>query len=283
LAVARQALAAAQATPAGRARIALVAALNNTPGWADPTGPEPAPDDYTTQQQHQFANLNGTFPFPFAFRAELEARAGGNPSWNLGVDYVRQLQRSVNRTQVEALYQQAGLSLADDLSTLNRAPRIAPDLDAVGYAIRNIVFNGRLGGVPVLAMHTTGDPLVVAQQERAYAQAVRVAGNAGLLRQTFVHRAGHCTFTPAERISALQALLQRVDSGTWGDTTAPQQLNPAAEALGPTLNLLLLSATAQVPTPPAFLDYAPAPYLRPFNLPPFVANVADPLQLGAAA
>jgi len=45
----------------------------------------------------------------------------------------------------------------------------------------------------------------------------------------------------------------------------------------------LLSATAQVPTPPAFLDYAPAPYLRPFNLPPFVANVADPLQLGAAA
>jgi hypothetical protein len=152
----------------------------------------------------------------------------------------------------------------------------------VGYAIRNIAFNGRLGGVPVLAMHTTGDPLVVAQQERAYAQAVRAAGNASLLRQAFVHRAGHCSFTPAERISALQALLQRVDSGTWGDTTAPQ-LNPAAEALGPTLNLLLLSATVQVPTPPAFLDYAPAPYLRPFNLPPFVANVADPLQLDAAA
>jgi hypothetical protein len=33
LALATQALAAAQATPAGRARIALVAALNNTPGW----------------------------------------------------------------------------------------------------------------------------------------------------------------------------------------------------------------------------------------------------------
>ena len=226
LAVARQALAAAQATPDGRARIALVAALNDTPGWADPTGPEPAPDDYAIQEQHQFANLNGTFPFPFAFRAELEARAGGNPSWNLGVDYVRQLQRSVNRAQVEALYQQAGLSLADDLRTLNRAPRIAPDLDAVGYAIRNIAFNGRLGGVPVLAMHTTGDPLVVVQQERAYAQAVRAAGNASLLRQAFVHRAGHCTFTPAERISALQALLHRVELGTWDDATTPGQLNP---------------------------------------------------------
>jgi hypothetical protein len=283
LTLATQTLAAAQATPAGRARIALVAALNDTPGWANPTGPEPAPDDYATRQQNQYLNLNGTFAFPFAFRAELEARAGGNPSWNLGVDYARQLERSVDRAEVEALYAQAGLSLADDLRTLNRAPRIAPDLDAVGYAIRNIVFNGRLGGVPVLSLHTTGDPLVVVQQERAYAQAVRAAGNAGLLRQAFVHRAGHCTFTPAERIAALQALLARVDTGSWGDATAPERLDPAAEALGPGLNLLLVSATVQVPTPPAFLAYAPAPFLRPFNLPPFVANVADPLRLDTAA
>jgi hypothetical protein len=153
----------------------------------------------------------------------------------------------------------------------------------VVYAVRNIAFNGQLGRVPVLAMHTTGDPLVVAQQERAYAQAVRAAGDASLLRQTFVHRAGHCSFTPAERISALQALLHRVEVGTWDDATAPAQLNSSAEALGPALNLLLLSATVQLPTPPAFLGYTPAPYLRPFNLPPFVTNVADPLQLGAAA
>jgi dienelactone hydrolase len=282
LALARQVLAAAQATEAGRARLALVAALNNTPGWADPTGPEPAPDAYATRQLNQYAVMNATFPFPFAFRAELEARAGGNPSWNLGVDYARQLQRSVDRDEVEALYRQAGLDLAADLRTLNRAPRIAPDLDAVGYAIRNIVFNGRLGGVPVLTLHTTGDPLVVVQQERAYAQAVRAAGDAGLLRQAFVHRAGHCSFTPAERIGALQALLQRVDSGGWGDATTPERLNATAEALGP-LNVLLVSATVQVPTPPAFLAYTPGPYLRPFNLPPFVANVADPLRLDSAA
>ena len=36
--LARKTLAVAQATGAGRARLALVAALNNTPGWADPTG-----------------------------------------------------------------------------------------------------------------------------------------------------------------------------------------------------------------------------------------------------
>ena len=283
LALARQVLAAAQATEAGRARLALVAALNDTPGWADPTAPEPAPDDWATRQLNQYANLNGTFPFPFAFRAELEARAGGNPSWNLGVDYARQLQRSVDRDQVEALYREAGLDLAADLRILNRAPRIAPDLDAVGWAIRNIAFNGRLGGVPVLTIHTTGDPLVVVQQERAYAQAVRAAGDAGLLRQAFVHRAGHCTFTPAERIAAVQALLHRVETGAWDDAATPERLNPAAAALGPALNTLLLSPTVQVPTPAAFQGYTPGPYLRPFNLPPFVANVADPLRLDTAA
>lgn len=153
----------------------------------------------------------------------------------------------------------------------------------MGYAIRNIAFNGRLGGVPVLSLHTTGDPLVVVQQERAYAQAVRAAGDAGLLRQAFVHRAGHCTFTPAERIAALQALVHRVETGAWDDATAPERLNPAATALGAGLNLLLLSATTQVPTPPAFQAYAPGPFLRPFNLPPFVPNVADPLRLDTAA
>ena len=82
---------------------------------------------------------------------------------------------------------------------------------------------------------------------------------------------------------ALQALLHRLDTRSWGDTTAPEQLNPAAQALGPSLNLLLLSATVQVPTPPAFLGYAPAPYLRPFNLPPFVPNVAGQARVDTAA
>ena len=58
------------------------------------------------------------------------------------------------------------------------------------------------------------------------------------------------------------------------DATTPEQLNAAAEALRPTL---------QVPTPSAFLAYTPGPYLRPFNLPPFVANVADPVRLDTAA
>jgi hypothetical protein len=34
------------------------------------------------------------FPFGFALRAELEARVGGNPSWNTGVNYHVQLAKS---------------------------------------------------------------------------------------------------------------------------------------------------------------------------------------------
>src|SRR5215471_10896918 len=44
---------AAQGTPGGRARIALVAALDDLPGWTDPFSPEPASTDFTTQEQNQ--------------------------------------------------------------------------------------------------------------------------------------------------------------------------------------------------------------------------------------
>src|SRR5713226_4445360 len=69
----------AQSTPQGRARLALVSALADGPGWFDPTSPEPAPTDFTSQEMNQFLwDQNVDFPFVFAFRAELEARARGN-------------------------------------------------------------------------------------------------------------------------------------------------------------------------------------------------------------
>jgi hypothetical protein len=125
-------------------------------------------------------------------------------------------------------------------------------------------------------MHTTGGVLVVVQHEWAYARAVAAVGDRSLLRRAFVHRANHCTFTPAERIAGLQALLHRVEAGAWDDGTLPERLNAGAVALGPGLNVLLLGpGVPPVPTPPAFLDYDPAPFLRPFDRPADLDSTAQ--------
>jgi len=259
------AVAAAQATPQGRARLALVAALGDTPGWFTPLSPEPAATDYAAQEQNQFLwDTEVTFPFVLAFRAELEARAGGNVSWNTGVNYFADLAKSVDLKEVTALYQAAGLSLTKDLLTLNSAPRISAKPSAVAYLAKYISFNGDIS-IPVLSMHTTGDGLVVPENEQAYRSVVDRDGNGNLLRQIFVNRAGHCAFTPAETITAVQTLLNRLSTGHW-NVPSPSGLNAEAAALGP-LNVFP-SGTSVVATPPAFISYAPARYLRPFDLPP---------------
>lgn len=273
--LAQQLLAAAQATPQGRARLALAAALADLPGWTDASQPEPAAGDFATMLANQIGAIRSLgIPFGFLARAEVEARAGGNPSWNTGVDYAHQLELSADRQEVEAVYQQAGLDLQTDLQTLNSAERISADPGAVRYLTEHIVYNGDLGGDPVLALHTTDDPLVVVEQERAYDSAVSRAGDSDLLRQVFVHRGGHCAFTPAEHIAALQTLLTRIHNQSWerGQTGA-SALNERAAELGPELNVFSSGGTL-VSTPPAYQNFTPAPFLRPFDLAPASAQAA---------
>jgi pimeloyl-ACP methyl ester carboxylesterase len=260
------AVAAAQKTTAGQARLALVAALGDTPGWFTPLSPEPAATDYAAQELNQYLwDTEVTFPFVLDFRADLEAKAGGNPSWNTGVNYFADLAKSVDLKEVTALYKAAGLSLTKDLLTLNSAPRISAKPSAVAYLAKYISFNGDIS-IPVLSMHTTGDGLVVPENEQAYKSVVDRDGNGNLLRQIFVNRAGHCAFTPAETVTAVQTLLNRLATGHW-NVPSPAGLNTEAAALGPQLNVFA-SGTTVVPTAPAFISYTPARYLRPFDLPP---------------
>jgi pimeloyl-ACP methyl ester carboxylesterase len=261
--VAEIALAEAQATPQGQARIALVGALGDLPGWFTPLSPEPATTDFAEQEFNQFQwDQQVDFPFAFAFRAELEARAQGNVSWNTGVDYRRQLERSIGRNQVRALYEAAGLDLDADLKLLNETVRISADPEAVRYLERNIIFDGEIH-IPVLTLHTKGDGLVVVQNESAYKKVVDEEGNGEFLRRTFVDRAGHCAFTPAETIAAVETLVHRLDTGRWHDVDA-SDLNKAAVALGPGFNIF---GTQQgiVSVPPAYIEFHPSRYLRPFD------------------
>jgi pimeloyl-ACP methyl ester carboxylesterase len=263
----------AQATPQGRAKLALAAALADGPGWFVPTSPEPAATDYASQEFNQFLWASTTdFPFFFAFRAELESRARGNPSWNVGVNYRSLLAGSIDRNEVVALYQQAGLDLDADLEALQVQTRVSADPDAVHYLESNIIFDGQIR-IPVLTMHTKGDGLVLVQNESAYHTVVTEADNSAFLRETFVDRAGHCTFTPSETITAVQSLLTRLDTGTWGPLDATT-MNAAAFALGPGSNIVILppppgslpgTPPIILPTPPAYFDFTPSPFLRPFD------------------
>ncbi len=248
-------------TLAGQARIALIAALGDLPGWIDPTAPQPAPTDYAAQEAAQARwESEVDFPFEFQYRAELEQRAGGNPSWNTGVDYTHQLAISSNSAEVTALYSAAGLDLAADIRALNSGTRISADPKAVAYLDRFVSFDGNLS-VPVLTMHTIGDGLVVPQDETAYSDVVRVAGKQDLLRQLFINRAGHCAFSAAETIMAIEVMLARLDSGNWGGPAlAPGMLNDAALSLGDSYQ----TVGGFLKSPPAFENFTPGPYPRPF-------------------
>ena len=259
VALAQQILATAQKSPQGVARLALVAAMIDLPGWFDPRKPAPAPTDYATQAaaQMQWEALVD-FYFAFQFRQELEQRAGGNPSWNTCVDYRTLLANSSDRAEVTALYAAAGLDLQKDLRTLNGGTRIAADAKATAYLDENISYDGHLT-VPTLTLHTTDDGLVIAPNEGAFKTQVTAAGDGAMLRQLFVHRAGHCAFTPAETIAAAQVLLERLDTGTWNDTALePGELDKVAAAQGSANNQVFGIALQ-----PSFVDFTPPPYPRP--------------------
>jgi pimeloyl-ACP methyl ester carboxylesterase len=256
LGIAKTVFAAAQATPQGRARLALASALGDVPGWFDPASPEPAPTDYVSQEANQFlweTEVDG--PFAFELRAELEARAGGNVSWTTGVNYTHQLAMSADNAEVQALYSAAGLSLSTDLATLQAATPIAAAPKAVNYLTKYITYDGVIRK-PVLTLHTTGDGLVANEAEQAYRNVAQDAGDGQNLREGYVSRAGHCTFTPAETIAAFQTLMHRVNTGMWGSSTSAARLEALATALGPTYNTV----------PAAFVVYKPTRFLRPYDL-----------------
>jgi len=261
LTLAKAVLHEAQSSAAGRARLALAAAVGNIPGWYGPTSAKPDADDFAARQRNQLAWFDEPgFLVYFLARKQVEMQAGGNPSWNTDVDYADLLAGSINRDEVEALYIYAGLDLGEDLDRLASEPRIPADPAAVGYLERHVVFDGDLGGAPVLTVHTTGDGLVMPDHESAFAEVVTDAGQQGLLRQLYVDRGGHCTFTFAEILTALDVLLERIDGGTWPVLT-PAALKEGAGRFEEKSNML---ATGEV-TKPEFLDFQPPRFSRRYD------------------
>jgi pimeloyl-ACP methyl ester carboxylesterase len=234
-------LQAAVASPAGRARTALVAALREIPvdGFARTAGlgaaPLPLPSGVNAEdlRAQSLAGLVGAaLSDYFVNHPALEVRAGDNPSSNSGVDYRQLVAASPDYESIKALYAAAGLSLDGDIARLQRAPRIAADQAALAYLARFLSFTGGLR-VPAITMHTVADESTPAELEEEYRAKVRSAGRADSLRQLFVNRGGHCNFTTAEIAVALRVLLARINTGKWGVADNLSALNSITSQLDP--------------------------------------------------
>ncbi|MBL8550473.1 MAG: hypothetical protein JNJ73_10845 [Hyphomonadaceae bacterium] len=270
----RAAVMRAQQTPEGRARIALVGAFGLMPTWFDPGAAPPGADDFDAQEIAQYNHLTalnvngiesavveggaqrpeggwpavtagGNLSFIAHSRFDIERLAGGNTSSNVGVDYARLLAQAPTRRQVEALYARAGLDLAADLRRLSEAANISAAPGAIAWTAQNATASGRLR-VPMLSIRPISD-IAGPQYDTWYAARVREAGKSGLLRQAYVQEVGHCRFTPAEATAAVLTVKARIESGRWGDSTAPQALQALAESLN-------LGRAA-------FVSFTPGPFL----------------------
>jgi hypothetical protein len=257
-----QAIEQALTTPQGRARLALVGAFNNIPGWFSAHLPRPTDMTEWIRQQAAWIENAYTIGLGPSARVDIERVAGGNPSWNVGVDYGRQLARSSQQALVRRAYSAAGLDLRDDLERLADAPRIAADKGAVAFLYRYGVPRGSTP-VPVVTLHSTGDGGAVSDQERSYGDLVRRNGDPSRLRQLYVDRGMHCSYSAGEEIATLRTLFARIDSGRWPDTS-PQAMNAAAGDLGDAYKLVLDFGTfTDAPMEPAFTEFTPPRFQRP--------------------
>jgi hypothetical protein len=224
----------AQATAAGQARLALAMAFLNMPPWGpDDSAPAPASDPAAQEAAQADALLSGSYNgiyFMEGGRLAIEQADGGQAAGDAGTNFAQLFAGSPYAGEVKALYQAAGLNLQADLATLTAHAAIKAAPAALKTLETTSVPTGRLA-VPELDLHTTGDNLVPVQSENYYAKLVANAGSAALLRQAYTESQGHCNFSVSEQVAGLQAVLQRVTTGQWGNVATAASLETAATAL----------------------------------------------------
>jgi pimeloyl-ACP methyl ester carboxylesterase len=143
-------------------------------------------------REHTIDDLAGILTLATELFGDLRRRTGGNPFDNRNIIY----------------------TVDGDSNALNRgAKRYAADPVAAAYVAAWYSPTGKLDA-PMLAIHTTYDPIVPASAPDSYATRARAAGNPGLFVQQFVEHDGHCAIRPEETTSGFSELLHWVDSGS---------------------------------------------------------------------
>ncbi|MBV8817501.1 MAG: alpha/beta hydrolase, partial [Acidobacteriaceae bacterium] len=141
---------------------------------------------------HSNKDLGATMVFITDMFRELQQRAGGNPFDNRDVIY----------------------ESVDDYNALNEGvKRYASDARAAEYLRTWYTPTGQLKH-PMLAIHTTYDPLVPVRIPTMYLGITENAGTKDLFVQQFVEHDGHCAILPAEISRGFSALLEWKNGGS---------------------------------------------------------------------
>ena len=227
----------AQQTTEGRARIALAVAVSQWPTWGAIGNPpkEKPKGDPASLQAAMFKSASDGLANSVN-RRQLYDNPAGLASWNTGIDYAKFYEAGADPEQkeiVSRLYKEAGLgeeAIAADLAKINAQPRIEGSSEGVRYWLEPGRFIEGKIGVPLLHAHGLGDALLPPHLLAGYAVAVEKQGKGDLYRTAFVDAAGHCETTTSEAMAAIEAMVNRLETGNWGDTS-PAALNAAASAL----------------------------------------------------
>jgi pimeloyl-ACP methyl ester carboxylesterase len=107
---------------------------------------------------------------------DIEQRSGGNPFDNRSVIYA---------------------GTGDDDAVNDGVKRYAADQRAAEYLLTWYTPTGHLLR-PLLAIHTTYDPVVAPEVPNHYVTLSELGGSAGLFAQQYVKHGGHCAILPAE-------------------------------------------------------------------------------------
>lgn len=137
-------------------------------------------------------DLAGTLTFLVYLVKEVDERSGGNPFDNRNMIYSGTL---------------------DDNALNSAIPRYAADPQAVAYLRQNYTPTGKIAK-PMLAIHTSYDPLVPVTIPNTYSTLVELAGTQSLFVQQFVKHDGHCAILPAEVSRGFAELREWKKNGT---------------------------------------------------------------------
>lgn len=137
---------------------------------------------------------------------DLQRKSGGNPfdnrdliySGTAGVDPI-----GGDSTPVTS---------ASDNALNDGVRRYAADPYALQYLLRNYTPTGKLLR-PMLALHTTYDPIIPVATVTTYAEQIEAAGFGDHFVQQYVRHDGHCAMTPEETGRAFDELLDWVHNG----------------------------------------------------------------------